>query len=228
MVVKSKRLVSKGEEEKRIVGWVVPDRGSRRREEFRCQAVPFVAAALHRNTQVRTWRQTWGNLFQKIQLMFKCCTHMERSPSPSRSMQRNQYSIAVGCRLSWKRGIEWSFQNWSFHLLTEKEPDELSVGHATLLLGTSPSHCPTEDPLYHPRAQSWKEECYALISSRLTFYHGRYVERDLPGRWTGRGPCRAPRTCSRWHRSARSWRSPSPGEIRISMNPVHLGLEEIH
>ena len=93
---------------------------------------------------------------------------MERSPSPSRSMQRNQYSIAVGCRLSWKGILNGHFQievftssreeivcmgQFDCHLLAEKEPDELRVGHTPLLLRAAPRHRPAEDPLDHPRAQ---------------------------------------------------------------------------
>jgi hypothetical protein len=40
-----------------------------------------------------------------------------------------------------------------YHLLAEKEPDELSVGHTTLLLRAAPRDGPAEDPLDHPRAQ---------------------------------------------------------------------------
>lgn len=38
-------------------------------------------------------------------------------------------------------------------LLGEQEPDELCVGHASLLLGAAPRHGAREDPLDHAGAQ---------------------------------------------------------------------------
>ena len=124
-------------------------------------------------------------------------------------MQRNQYSIAVGCRLSWKDILNGHWLEGDFdclyvqrncHLLAEKEPDELSVGHPTLLLRAAPGHRPAEDPLDHARAQRWEEVCYVLIhtksavchivvlsychtliSTKLASNRGRCVGQDPPG-----------------------------------------------
>ena len=45
----------------------------------------------------------------------------------------------------------------------------------------------------------------------LFFYRDHCVWPDLPDRWRGRGPCPVPRTCSRWRKSVRSWRSQKSG-----------------
>ena len=60
-----------------------------------------------------------------------------------------------------------------------------------------------------------------LVRIHVHTYHTRtHTDRDhyvSPGRlcwWTDRGPCRAPRTCSRWRRSVRTRRNPPPGWCR--------------
>ena len=57
----------------------------------------------------------------------------------------------------------------------------------------------------------WVSACVGFNMNQAGTYSGRCDGPGLSGRWRGRDPCPAPRTCSRWRRSVRRRRTRSAG-----------------
>ena len=95
--------------------------------------------------------------------------------------------------------------HWSWSLFCQ-------VVHAYMYTHSTHVHWPWSLSFPDSQGPAWGHTYHT--HTRTHTYRDHYAWLSRPCWWTDHGPCRAPRTCSRWRRNVRTRRSPPPGWCR--------------